>query len=107
MQSNFQYRFTALALSDMDEILSYLSVNFGNPVLASNLLEKTEKTIGRICAAPYMYPDCSVFLVDDPNVRHALVGNYALIYEIDSETSTVRFLRFLYAKMDFSNLELR
>lgn len=37
----------------------------------------------------------------DINIKH-----YVLIYEIRSEQSALRILRFLYSKMDFSKIQL-
>lgn len=47
-----------------------------------------------------------IFLITDENIRHILIENYVLIYEIVEDEMCVRILRFRYAKMDLSKLTI-
>lgn len=105
--SNYQYQFTRLALSDMDGALSYIQNTLDNPIAAQNLVHEIDKAIQKIRNFPFAYPDCSVYLIQDQNIRHINVKHYVLIYEIDQAHTTLHILRFLYAKMDFSDIPVK
>jgi len=72
---------------------------------ASDLLSKTEQTIKTICEFPYSFADCSYFLISDEHIRHAVIDNYILVYEIVESVKEIRVLRFRYAKMDLTKLK--
>ena len=40
-------------------------------------------------------------------IRHIRVGNYILIYEVIDENRMIHILRFRYAKMDFTNMDMK
>lgn len=103
MQNNFRYFLTPLALQDIDETLGYISGELHNPQAAAALLDSLEQTMERICTYPYAYPDCSLFFIQDAHIRHAPVGNYLVVYEIDEEKQKINVLRFRYAKTDLKN----
>lgn len=102
----WQYKLTPLALSDIDEALSYIGGNLSNPTAAGGLYSALVKEIGKVCAFPYAYPDCAYYLIDDENIRHTVVGNYMLIYEISSDEELIKFLRFLYAGRDIAHTDI-
>ena len=102
----YKYKLTHLALSDIDEVLEYISVRLTNPVSAKRLYQALKKEIRSICENPRAFPNCSCYLIDDENIRHALVGNYVLIYEVCKEERQVNILRFLYGGRDIANTEL-
>ena len=97
-------QFTPLAQQDLDASLAYILHSLSNPGAAKALYQEVEKTLSGICAFPYAYPDCSRFLIEDTNIRHALVGNYLLIYEIERTGQSVRILRFLYSGRDIAGM---
>ncbi|MBQ1233248.1 MAG: type II toxin-antitoxin system RelE/ParE family toxin [Clostridia bacterium] len=104
MQDKFQYKFTGLALQDIDEAMSYISDSLANPIAAENLYNQIEKAIDQICLFPYAYADCSCYLIDNRDIRHIRVGNYVMIYEVVTATSTLHILRFRYAMMDLTKV---
>lgn len=106
MPNNYKYFFTPLALSDIDEALTYIRENLANPIAARNLLTQIEETVSRICDFPLAYADCSFFMVQDNNIRHVQIGNYVLIYEVNQSKSSINILRFRYSAMDLSKVEL-
>ena len=54
MNSRFQYRFSKKAEADLDEILSYISIELSNPDAASSFLKDLQTVIDSICAIPKM-----------------------------------------------------
>ena len=106
MRGRFDYKFTKLAMDDLDQVLSYIANVLVNPIAARNLYTQIESAITYICSFPYASPDCSCYLIEEENVRHIKVGNYMLIYEIKLDIHMIYILRFCYAKMDLINLQV-
>lgn len=107
MQNKFHYKFTSIALQDIDEAMAYISQNLANPLAAENLYYEIEQAIDQICLFPFAYADCSYYMIDNKNIRHINVGNYVLIYEVVSSTSTLHILRFRYSAMDLTKIQIK
>jgi len=106
MPSKYNYKLTPLAEEDIDSVLTYISEQLFNGKAADDLLTKIENTIGRICDFPYSFADCSYFLITDENIRHAVIDNYVLVYEIIGEEKQINILRFRYAKMNLTKMSV-
>lgn len=106
MASKYGYKLTPLAGQDVDAALVYISETLCNGKAAIDLLDKIEGAIETICEFPYSTTDCRSFLVADENIRHILVGNYVLIYEINESENSINILRFCYTRMDLGKLKL-
>lgn len=102
----YRYKFTPLALTDIDEALDYIAGNLANPSAADNLYQKLTAEIEDICERPYSFPDCSYYLIDDENIRHTVIGSYALIFEVSKREKLIKFLRFLYGGMDIAHQQI-
>ena len=96
----YRYKFTPLAIADIDEALNYIAGNLANPTAADLLYRNLNGEIEDICDRPYSFPDCSYYLIDDENIRHTVIGNYVLIFEVSKDEKLIKFLRFLYGGMD-------
>ena len=105
--NKYKYYITPLAEQDIDSALNYISTELCNTQAALDLLEDIEQSIGHIVAFPFALPDCKVFLITDPNIRHTYVNNYCLIYEVKEASEQINILRFLYCKIDFTKLEVK
>ena len=103
----YQYKLTPLAASDIDEALDYISNVLLNPATVSKLYHAIQREITRICNNPYAFPDCSYYLIDDEMVRHSVIGNYVLIYEVDKTENTIIILRFLYGGKDITHMAIQ
>ncbi|MCR4936337.1 MAG: type II toxin-antitoxin system RelE/ParE family toxin [Oscillospiraceae bacterium] len=103
----YRSQFTPLALSDMDDALTYIAGRLSNPAAAARLYRAVETEIDSICGNPFAYPNCSNYLIDDSNMRHAVIGNYILVYRVCEEQQRIQILRFLYGGMDIAGMELR
>ncbi len=106
MVSKYDYKLTPLAEQEVDAALVYISETLCNGKAAIDLLDKIEGVIETICEFPYSATDCKSFLVADENIRHIIVGNYALIYEINENEDSINILRFCYTRMDLGKLKL-
>ena len=78
MNSRFQYRFSKKAEADLDEILSYISIELSNPDAASGFLKDLQTVIDSICAIPKIGRIVENEFLPDREVRKSLVGNYIL-----------------------------
>lgn len=107
MQSKYSFSITPLALKDLDEALAYISEQLSNPQAAMGLLDDVEHTLSGVCDFPYAFSDCSVYLIDDKNIRHAMVKNYVLVFEIKEEERAIVVLRFRYARTDFTHTTMK
>ena len=76
MTSNYQYHFTKKAETDLDEILSYISIELSNPDAAASFLKDLQTVIDSICAIPKMGRIVENEFLPDREVRKSLVGNY-------------------------------
>ena len=103
----YRYKLTPLALSDIDDALGYISGKLSNPAAADKLYRSLMKEIDSILDGPFRFPDCSYYLIDDENIRHSVIGNYVLIYEIDENGCLIKFLRFLYGGRDIANMSIK
>ena len=102
----YRYKFTPLAVSDIDKALDYIAGDLSNPSAADKLYQKLTAEIEDICDRPYSFPDCSCYLIDNDNIRHTVVGRYVLIFEVAKKEKLIIFLRFLYGGMDIVNQEI-
>ena len=85
MNSRFQYRFSKKAEADLDEILSYISIELSNPDAASGFLKDLQTVIDSICAIPKIGRIVENEFLPDREVRKSLVGNYILYYLPDTK----------------------
>lgn len=97
---------TPLASQDMDSALGYIAENLCNEKAARELYFGIERGIETICEFPYSSPDCKLFLITDEKIRHILIDNYALIYEIKEEEKEIVILRFRFSKMNLKKVKL-
>ena len=107
MQNKYGFSFTPLAFQDLDDALAYISEQLLNPQAATELLDEVEHTLASVCEFPYAFSDCSVYLISDQNIRHAMVKNYVLVFEINEGEGKITVLRFRYARTDMANTAMK
>ena len=107
MQNKYSFSFTPFALQDLDDALSYISEQLSNPQAATELLDELEHTLASVCEFPYAFSDCSVYLISDQNIRHAMVKNYVLVFEINESEGSIIVLRFRYARTDMAHTTMK
>ena len=107
MQNKYGFSFTPLAFQDLDDALAYISEQLLNPQAATELLDEVEHTLASVCEFPYAFSDCSVYLISDQNIRHAVIKNYVLVFEINEEMGKINVLRFRYARTDMAHSALK
>ena len=104
MTSNYQYHFTKKAEADLDEILSYISVELSNPDAASSFLKDLQAVLASICSVPKIGRMVENEFLPDKEIRKSLVGNYVLYYLPDAAEMTIYILRILYGRRNLDEL---
>ena len=100
MASKFGYRLTKRAESDLDGIVSYITVDLANPQAASDFVDKLQDTIEEARAFP---ESCS--LVDNEFLYiKKLVGNYIMYYLLDIGENIIYILRIVYGKRNLDEI---
>ena len=102
----YQYRITPLAVSDIDESLDYISSILLNKKAADSLFASIKQEISVICENPFSFPDCSYYLIEDKTIRHSVVGNYVLIFEVCEKEGLIKILRFIYGRMNIPSMSI-
>ena len=107
MEYNYTRVLSNIAQQDIESTVAYIVTQLCNPKAASDLLAKILNTVDNICAFPRSFHDCKTFLIENEDIRCAIIDNYALIYEIIDNSKEINILRFVYAKMDLSHLSIQ
>lgn len=104
--NKFDFFITPLAKDGIIQTLNYIENNLGNLKATNDLYKKIENGIQQICLFPFAQNTCEEYLILDKNIRHLIIDNYILIYEIIEEKKQINILGFKYAKMNLLNLKI-
>ena len=104
MTSNYQYNFTKKAETDLDEILSYISIELSNPDAAASFLKHLLAVIASICSVPKIGRIVDNEFLPNREIRKSLVGNYVLYYLPDIKEKRIYVLRILYGRRNLDEL---
>jgi len=104
MSFNYRYHFTKKAKSDLEEILSYISIELSNPEAAASFLKDLLAVIASICSVPKIGSIVENEFLPDREIRKSLVGNYVLYYLPDAAEMTIYILRILYGRRNLDEL---
>ena len=94
---------TDAAEQDLDRITDYLGITLANPQAALALLDEVEKINAELVSNPSIYPLCAAANLSDLGYHRAIAKSYIVVFEIDSDTNTVRILRFFHASENYAN----
>mgnify|MGYP000875566104 FL=1 len=104
MTSNYQYNFTKKAETDLDEILSYISIELSNPEAAASFLKDLQAVLASICSVPKIGRIVDNEFLPNREIRKSLVGNYVLYYLPDIKEKRIYVLRILYGRRNLDEL---
>ena len=104
MASKFGYRLTKRAESDLDGIVSYITVDLANPQAASDFVDKLQDTIEEARAFPESGSLVHNEFLQIENVRKKLVGNYIMYYLLDVGENIMYILRIVYGKRNLDEI---
>lgn len=95
---------TEFAHQDLDNIISYISIQLANPAAADRFLDEVEGCYNFLIRNPMMYEKCRDTWLDAEGYRKAVINNYIAVYRIDEVKKTVIILRFFYGAQDYIKL---
>ena len=104
MASKFGYRLTKRAESDLDGIVSYITVDLANPQAGSDFVDKLQDTIEEARAFPESGSLVHNEFLQIENVRKKLVGNYIMYYLLDIGENIIYILRIVYGKRNLDEI---
>ena len=104
MSSKYQYHFTKKAETDLDEILSYISIELSNPDAAASFLKDLQAVLASICSVPKIGRIVDNEFLPNREIRKSLVGNYVLYYLPDIKEKRIYVLRILYGRRNLDEL---
>lgn len=104
MASKFGYRLTKRAESDLDGIVSYITVDLANPQAASDFVDKLQDTIEEARAFPESGSLVHNEFLQIENMRKKLVGNCIKYYLLDVGENIIYILRIVYGKRNLDEI---
>lgn len=104
MACEFGYRLTGKAEADLDNILSYMAVQFANSQAAAAFLEKLQAAISEACLFPESDSPVDNAFLPCKIIRKKQVGSYILYYFPDEKAETIYILRILYGRRNLDEI---
>ena len=97
-------RLTPLALSDLQEIKSYITNELCNPIAAKKVVNKIIDDYSLLEISPLMGAPLSSKIQFETDYRFLVSGNYIVFYKPEDEY--VSIYRILYGKRDYIKILL-
>ncbi|MCH5187255.1 MAG: type II toxin-antitoxin system RelE/ParE family toxin [Oscillospiraceae bacterium] len=101
---SYKIEITKEANADIDEVLTYISVNLGSKFAANDMMSELEDRFKLLSASPEMYELCRSSRLREKGYRRFLLKNYIVFYKIKETERTVYIVRIIYGKRDYINL---
>ena len=92
---------TEIAHEDLDNIVSYISIQLDNSMAAANFLDEVERCYGFLKSNPMMYERCQDVRLETESYHKVTINNYVLVYKVDETTKTVIIYRFFYGAQNY------
>ena len=100
----YNYSFHKDALSELENILDYITIELGNKTASNSLLDKIFDVIDNICLFPLSSPLAKYSNLQARNIRQATANNFSLFYLCDDKNSNIIILHIKYARSDLSKI---
>ena len=104
MKSKFNYLFTHRAIRDVEDILSYISIELDNKKAASDFLTKLENIIDETVLFPESGALVENRFIGNYNVRKKTIDNYLMFYTVDLSNKQIIILAIIYGKRDLNTI---
>ena len=104
MASEYGYRFTEQAETDLSGILQYISEDFSDPGATTALGRKVFENIDAIRHFPQSGMVVDNHFLTDKDVRRVLVDNYILYYKAADAEKVVYIIRIVYVKRNLDEI---
>jgi len=104
MENNYIVKMTPKAVTDLDNIYSYISEELFAVSAAANILEGLETGIMRLKEFPFSCNYVADEFLRNKGYRKLIIDNYIVFYLIDEENKQVIIMRVLYGKQKYEDL---
>ena len=104
MQSEYDVVLTPAAMSDLDDIYSYISTDLFAPQAALDIMDEFEEAFERLSSYPEMCPLSTDETLCESGYRKLTVERFIGLYRVDEELHRIIFVRFIYGARDYSKL---
>lgn len=104
MASEYSYRFTEKAASDLTDILRYISEELFNPGAARTLGQKVFASIDEIRSFPQSGMVVENQFLTDKTIRRTVIDNYVLYYKAVESDKTIYIIRIVYGKRNLDEI---
>lgn len=88
------------AYSDIDEIYEYVAESLHNNVAAIELIDQFEDAVFPLETMPYRGTERKIGMFANKGYRQLFVGNFVVIYRVNSKLKQVIVVRVFYAGRD-------
>ena len=95
-------RLNPLALQDLKEIKSYISIDLDNPIAVKRLIEKIIKSYELLAEQPFIGALLSNKIAVNTDYRYLVVENYIIFYKVGE--NFVSIYRILYGTRDYMKI---
>ncbi len=92
------------AKNDLKEAVYYISNILKSPQSAKDLYTAADEAFHSLSELPKRHSLIDENLLGLSNIRYILIKNYIAFYTVDDENHTVKIIRFLYNKREWSRL---
>ncbi len=94
--SKYRLLLTETAETDLDEILSYISLKLCNPLAATTFFAHLQDKFTEVCLYPYSSPEIQNEFLNGASIRRKVVDAYLFYYVVQDTVKTVTILRVVY-----------
>ena len=101
-RKKYSYRFSELANDDLLGIFDYISYELYSPQAASNLIDRIEEQIERLCDFPLSCALVQDTVLRAKGYRRLVVNNFNIFYLVEDHLIIIE--RVLYGKRSYENL---
>ena len=104
MESEYTYLLTQKAEADLDNIVSYISLELSNAKAASDFVTKLQDSIAETLLFPLSGSPVNNAFLPDAAVRKKVIGNYVMYYLPDTAQHIIYILRLVYGRMNVEEI---
>ena len=101
---NFKVTFSKQAKKELNSIIYYIKNILLEPRVAKNLLKRFNDKVISLENSPEKFPQIEKDIMQKNNIRKCIVGNYIIIYQVNTELRQVDISHIFYAGRDWINL---
>ena len=100
----YKLRISKDANADINDIVSYMSLELKSAQAADAFLDDVEASYRRLVENPFIYAKCDDHLLERRGYRKIVIKNYLVLFRIDEENQMVYIVRIVYGGRSNANM---